>query len=420
MIRKIGLVLSLVAGWAASAQQGTYSPYSFYGLGENRFKGTAEFRQTGGLSFFADSIHVNTMNPAGIANLKLTTYTAGGSARFGAMSTETGDEKAQRTTLDYFVVGVPVSKSSAFSFGLLPINSVGYCSRKMNEVFEDVGTRREFYDGEGDVNRVYLAYGQKLGKYFSLGAEVNYNFGEIETSSVVGYSALQYGVQELNTNSITGFGYNLGAQFEMPFKNKYRIMAGVSYQPEFNLKSANTRVFNTVSIYGEGLYSVVDQRNMLMEDTDLTIANKLKLGAGLSRLNQWMVGAEVTLTDSESQSNRFSGPSNATFEQGVRYNVGGYFIPKYNSYSSYFDRITYRAGFAYEKTGLVMSGKSITDATGYLGFGLPIGANVSNINIGFEYGKKGTISHGLVQDNYFGINIGASLNDRWFVKRKYD
>lgn len=420
MIRKIGLVVSLLAGWAASAQQGTYSPYSYYGLGENRFKGTAEFRQLGGLSFFADSLHVNLMNPAGISTLKLTTYAAGGSARFGTMQTEQGKEKAQRTTLDYFAVGLPVSKKSAVSFGLTPISSVGYRSRKQGEVVEDAGQRVEFYDGEGDVNKVFLAYGQQIGKYFRVGAEVNYNFGKIETNSVVGHGALQYGVQEINANTISGFGYNFGAQFEMPIYQKYRLMAGVSYQPEFNLRSENERQYNTVTIYDEGSYAVVDTRPMLLENRDLTMGSKFKAGLGVSQLNKWMIGAEVTMTDSESQSNRFDGFSNATFEKGIRYNVGGYFVPKYNSYKSYFDRVTYRAGFVYEKTGLVMSGKSIMDVTGSIGFGLPIGSSISNINVGFEYGKKGTISHGLVEDNYFGISIGASLNDRWFVKRKYD
>lgn len=420
MIRKIGLLVSLLAGWAASAQQGTYSPYSFYGIGENRFKGTAEFRQTGGLSFHADSIHVNLQNPAGISALKLTTYAAGASARFGKLTTEQASEKAQRTTLDYFVVGMPVSKNSAISFGLVPMSSLGYRSRTSGLEVDGAGTRVEFYEGEGDVNRVYVAYGHKIGKFLRLGAEFNYNFGELETQSVIGHSALQYGVQEINKSSIGGFGYNFGAQVEFPVFEKYKFMAGVSYQPEFNLKSRNERTFNTVTIYDEGLYAVVDQRPMLMDDHDITMSSKIKIGAGLARVNHWMIGAEMTLLDGESQSNRFTGPSNASFESGYRYNVGGYFIPKYNSFTSYFDRITYRAGFSYEKTGLVLSGKSIMDATAHLGFGLPIGSSISNVNIGFEYGKKGTISHGLVEDNYFGINIGVSLNDRWFVKRKYD
>jgi len=53
------------------------------------------------------------------------------------------------------------------------------------------------------------------------------------------------------------------------------------------------------------------------------------------------------------------------------------------------------------------------------GLGLPITGSLSNVNLGFEFGKKGTTSNSLVQENYFNINIGVSLNDKWFVRSKF-
>ncbi len=50
------------------------------------------------------------------------------------------------------------------------------------------------------------------------------------------------------------------------------------------------------------------------------------------------------------------------------------------------------------------------------GLGLPVG--LSKINLGFEFGKKGTTSQNLIQENYFNLNIGLSLNDLWFRKRE--
>ena len=65
-----------------AAQQGTSSPYSFYGIGEVRFRGTVENRLMGGVSIFPDSLHVNILNPATYASLKMTTYTAGGTSTY--------------------------------------------------------------------------------------------------------------------------------------------------------------------------------------------------------------------------------------------------------------------------------------------------------------------------------------------------
>ena len=55
-----------------------------------------------------------------------------------------------------------------------------------------------------------------------------------------------------------------------------------------------------------------------------------------------------------------------------------------------------------------------------LGMGMPLSGTFSNINFGFELGKKGTTTANLVQENYANINIGFSLNEKWFEKRKFN
>ena len=104
----------------------------------------------------------------------------------------------------------------------------------------------------------------------------------------------------------------------------------------------------------------------------------------------------------------------------MRYSIGGYFIPNYNSYSDYFKKITYRGGLRYENTGLVIANKSITDFAANIGFGLPMSGTFSNINIGLEVGKRGTKYYNLVEENYVNLSVGLSFSDKWFVKRKYD
>ena len=39
------------------AQEGTASPYSFYGIGEVKFKGTVDTRAMAGIGILNDSIH---------------------------------------------------------------------------------------------------------------------------------------------------------------------------------------------------------------------------------------------------------------------------------------------------------------------------------------------------------------------------
>jgi hypothetical protein len=42
------------------------------------------------------------------------------------------------------------------------------------------------------------------------------------------------------------------------------------------------------------------------------------------------------------------------------------------------------------------------------------------MDIGFKYGVRGTLDNELIRENYFQIVLGATINDRWFIKRRYD
>ena len=63
--------------------------------------------------------------------------------------------------------------------------------------------------------------------------------------------------------------------------------------------------------------------------------------------------------------------------------------------------------------------QSIKEVGFNFGFGIPF-QGFSNLNIGFELGKRGTTNSGLIQENFFSIRLGMSLSDLWFVKNKYN
>ena len=82
--------------------------------------------------------------------------------------------------------------------------------------------------------------------------------------------------------------------------------------------------------------------------------------------------------------------------------------------------MTYRAGIRYEDTGIMIRNESINDFGISFGLGLPVGRSLSNLNVGFEFGKRGTTDSGLIKENYANFHISLSLNDKWFIKRKYN
>lgn len=413
MIKKIILGISILFSTTVLAQEGTASPYSFYGIGDVKFKGTIENRSMGGLGVLADSASINLQNPASYSSLKYTSFAIGGSNKRMRLKTEDQTEDVQRTSLDYLAVGVPMGKLG-FSFGLIPYSTVGY---KISKEPTDTDERIQFYKGEGGVNRVFLGGAYKIYKGLSVGADFQYNFGKVKRESVVFFPDVVLGSRTRNESSFSGFSTVFGVMFQSKLKNKLDWKSSFTVTPESKMTIDNTRNVAVISYNLQGIEIISDQTDVEVADSKFVIPAKVSFGTSFGSVKKWMVGAEFA---TQGKISDFSSDSNIKGATAARLSVGGYFTPKYNSFSGYFKRVTYRAGYKYEKTGLVINNKNIVDHTGTLGFGFPVGTTISSLNLGLEYGKKGTKSGGLIEENYFGISLGLAFSDRWFVKTKYD
>ena len=423
MIKKIIVSICLLFSLAIFAQESTSSPYSFYGIGDIKFKGSVENRSMGSISVLPDSIHINIQNPAQLACLKLTGLALGGTYANTKSKTETQEAKARRTSLDYMIVGIPVGKVG-IGFGLIPYSSVGYkigrtayVTNNNNDTIRSIISR---YNGIGGVNKVFLGFGYRLTKNINIGGDLQYNFGTIETKSLQYQTDLQYGSRENNVSDLRGVNFDLGITYQTKVKSKYSFFSSLAYTPEAVLTSGNTRNIEIVQLLSTSAVSVIERQNISVEDTKIKLPSKLSFGSGFGQVKKWLVGGEITLIQNSVMSNRFTDINGATFENSVRYSLGGFFIPNYNSYSSYYKRMVYRGGLRYENTGLVIQDKPITDFAANIGLGMPLSGTFTNINIGLEIGKRGTKYYNLVEENYINLSVGLSLSDKWFVKRKFD
>lgn len=423
MIKKLIVSICLLFSLVSFAQEGTSSPYSFYGIGDVRFRGSIENRSMGGMSAVPDSIHLNVQNPAMYSSLKLTSFSIGGTFAVNRLKTNSQDEKAQRTTLDYLAVGIPVGKLG-FGFGLIPYSSVGY--NIQNTTANGNLTSRNYYTGSGGINKVFFGFGYQLAKSLSFGADVQYNFGKITTKNIavlydVNDYTVQYGTRENNLSNASGVNFNLGLSYKSKLYKDISIFSSATYSPESNLNLNNSRNIALVqSISGANEVVIGDIIDINVANTKLKLPSKLTFGVGIGDTKKWIFGSEITFQNSSNFGNRFNDINNVTYENSTRFTVGGYYIPNYKSFSNYFERIVYRGGFRYENTGLIINNKSIEDAALTLGLGMPLRGTFSNINIGFELGNRGTKDAGLVREHYMNFSVGLSLNDRWFQKRKYD
>ena len=59
-----------------------------------------------------------------------------------------------------------------------------------------------------------------------------------------------------------------------------------------------------------------------------------------------------------------------------------------NSLEAILNRVTYRAGFNYQKTGLVVNDTEINEYGISFGVSLPMGLKLSNVNLGLNWVKE--------------------------------
>lgn len=434
MIKK--LVLVFIAAFAVSgyAQEGTASPYSFYGIGSLKFKGTVENRSMGGLSIYTDSIHVNLQNPASYAgkNLEMLNgesrpvkFTVGGSYSSINLKSNTGSANASSTTFDYLALSVPMGKFG-FGFGLLPYTAVGYKLESLDDNYTD-GRKSNRFSGEGGLNKAFLGLGYQITDELSVGIDAHYNFGNIQ-NSIIAFDYDDDGdlipgqTNENNRSDLSGLNVNFGLSYKTMVSTKLELVSGFTYTPKSNLVSKNARSFTVVNTLDVRLNKtiIVDLELLGLLETDLVLPSKFSIGAGIGKPRKWFVGIESTYQQTSNFSNELYTSSAVAYENSSSVSIGGFFIPQYNSFTSYFKRAVYRAGLHFENTGLNIENESINEFGISFGLGVPVGSFFSNANLGLELGKRGTTNSNLIQENFINFQISLSLNDRWFQKRKYD
>ena len=418
MIKKILIAFLCVVAHGAFAQNGTISPYSYFGIGDDRDKGAVDTQMMGGVSMYGDRIHINLSNPAAYSKLRLTAYTAGISHKEYQLKSWNEEQRTSVTNLDYLAIGFPLAKNVGFGFGIMPYSSVGYSLNSTSNSAN--GEVSNFFEGEGGLNRLYASIGFEPIKNLSFGVTANFNFGTLEYQRIQSVEGVQFGTLDDRESNINGYDFKYALNYNPTIKDKYTLYTSVLINTQGNLTSENTQTLGSFSLVTGNNVEVVDVDldASNLRNTELKIPTRTTFGLGFGENKKWFLGAEYSFQQMGDFENTFLGLDNIDYGDANTYALGGYWIPDYRSLTGYFNRITYRAGLRYDVTGMTINNKEINNFGITFGLGLPLGADFSNLNVGFELGRRGTTDANLIEESYFKVNIGLSLNDRWFQQRK--
>ena len=419
MIKNLVKIFLLIFTNIALSQSGTNSPYSYTGLGEVNFRGNQINRFMGGLEVYNDSIHANLSNPSSYAKLLLTTYSIGLNYSNNQLS-DTNDSKSLISSgLDYIGIAIP-TKKFGFGFGIIPFTSVGYKLSQIDDSSSSDILNR--YEGEGGINKVFFSLGLYLLKNLSFGVTINYDFGKLKYQTSKFLDDVYLGTVLINESSISGLDIKLATNYEIPVNSKIDLHMMVSYIPQGSLNSNNKRLLITSPLSDPSNIAEIIEIDLAetgLDFTEIQLPSSSIVGFGLGKKSKWFAGAQYIMTNSSNFKNSFNTLPNISYKDGSQFSIGGFYIPDYSSITSYWKRVVLRMGFRHEVTGIFKNNFGINETGINFGAGLPL-PGYSNVNIGFEYGSRGTKNSNILNEKFWTVRIGFSLNDRWFIKRKYN
>ncbi|PQJ78901.1 hypothetical protein [Polaribacter porphyrae] len=437
MIKNILVIILLCISVSLLAQRTSSSPYSYFGIGDEFSSRTVEQNSMGGIGVaFSHYKYLNFTNPAAYANLRYTTYSFGALNKDLSVKTASSNQSSTSTNLSYIAFAFPIGKTAGFSFSMQPVSSVGY-SLTNSRVEAGITQELNFFSGNGGVNRFSGSFGIQVYKGLSLGIEADFNFGNVENSIINQKRDVALATKYIETSKVRGGSVKFGAQYLKELKDGLLLNVGATAKLGNDLTVTGENYLYSLVLSGSGGESPRDTLNLGDQNNDgipdniidgkFTLPLKSTFGVGLGKTDKWYAGVEYETQNAISTSGLLANVNGAyRYGNSNRISLGGYFLPKVNSISSYWERVTYRAGVRYENTGLLADGSGnntnftqINDFGITFGLGLPL-KRLSNVNLGFEYGKRGTMQNNLIEETYFNFRLSLSLTDNWFVKRKID
>lgn len=437
-ISAIALLLALTAGISAGAQStGSYTPYSFFGVGDLFTQGSAYNRGMAGVGIAARNHRfINPVNPAAV--------TARDTLAFMADFTVYGDNKmfkqgsissASNTfNIGDLIMSFPIYKSSAMMLGIMPYSNTGY---GYSFAYDDpsligkTGAINYSASGSGAVYTAFAAAGVTFFKRLSLGAQFNFNFGQTSKNYVEEFASSSFnGVTNGFEMSIKSTGAKFGLQYEQPLGSKSSVTVGATYTMASKLKGEIEGYrFSTGTAATDSLYFNID--TLGKSGSNARLASEFGIGISYKYGDKFLAEFDYTRSDWSNTSldhipgfmgNQTSSASYSSFSTTLSqaFRVGFEFVPNRNDVRYYFNTVAYRLGAFYKTDYYRVDGNEIKSMGLTFGATLPIYRWYNGLSIGVEIGQRGSTAGNLIRERFVNFSIGLNIFDIWFQKPKYE
>jgi hypothetical protein len=440
-VKRFSPFLLSILFFAVVVQAQEVAPYSQFLLGDMRGVGFTTQTSIGRVtSAFRDPLHINFSNPASYSALKLTTLEGGAVFSSKKIKSDVGTTHAGTGFVDFAALAFPIVKRinvgeklkekelnvAGVSLGLIPFSSVKYNFESIDTSVNNVSYKKVF-NGSGSIYQLYVGGGIKFpfkndtAKHtFAIGFNAIYLFGRTRHVEFIDFidNPNYLGVRKNTTLRNSDIAWNTGIQYILRLQKKWSITLGADAYIPMDVKAKYSDVWDRFRVTSNGVFV----QDTAFDSGETIVRRKFPalVGGGfmLSKSSNFKFSADVHYQIWGSNNDLLN--SGIVAQNSIRFNVGTEIMPFFKGKSNFLKRTHYRLGAWYETATLNLNSKDITQYGITFGLGLPSRGSFSLLNLGMEFGQRGTIANGLMKETFIRTYIGLTLNDKWFIKRKYD
>jgi hypothetical protein len=404
--------MSLIVAVSCSALAGG-SVYSRYGFGDLiRYGDSRTYTMAGTGIALIDDGFINGLNPAGLARISNTRFSAGFEYNNFLSKDETGSSFYSTGGFQGLAFAFPLSIENGIvmSAEFSPYSKVSYgITSSLYDPLTQALQDKSFY-GSGGLSFIGLGISASPWTTLHVGARINYMYGSTRQYQTTSFDSSYLVPTTFDRSTYySGFTLTLGTIYE-GMADLLNIPALHSFSLGMSLTTSSSLEADAQRTYPGSSY--ISSDSVVTENG--TAGLPLSLGFGLSYVfqNRYRFLGDIV---AESWGNvKYFGSTPVDLRNALRTSIGFEALPRKDA-DTYLKRIVYRAGLAYNSTYYQINGIGINEFLLSGGLGLPMGPE-SQLNIGLQVGVRGSTGNHLQKDTIIRLSVAVSASEIWFLR----
>jgi hypothetical protein len=426
----------LLAG-AAQGQGLGNSPYSRIGLGDftGNQGGVRQLGMGGAGQAAPNTGNINEQNPALLVYTPRTMFEAGFNAQYKTVRNATDSYRVGSGTLGYLAFAVPINKRWAAAVGLKPYSAIDYEVNTSEAVNGDpLASSYKQYQGKGGLSEAYFAHGIHVLRDLNIGGSASFLFGTLDqtngTAITTGTTSATQLVVRREQLRYADFLLRAGVHYRHKFGKNLNVNVGGTHTFQTNTKVTRSRTLEQRDANG-AIVAGTTVQNLLDDSGHTFIPGNTQVGISVDNSRNFSINLDGGL-QKWSQFQAFGDGVRSPLSDTWRVATGGEYTPDPGSVQHYFQRVTYRVGLSVAQMPYRPNGQQLYDRAVHWGFAFPLptatALESTIVSLAFIYGVRGNTdylyggstssSSSNVRENYLRAQLGVTLSNRWFIKRR--